>query len=443
MIADRDFQKTYRQKPTDFVRDRVLSFSKVVVGLIHLMNRSIAVELAKLLGHLHGMAAPLCSKQAFSQQRQKLKPEAFVALNEQLIAAFYADGNFEKFHGFRLLAMDGSTLELPESAEVVQHYGRAANQETSLPMGRCSLLHDVVNQITLHALLVPYLSGRRCGDDRAMGWQHLHWLQNAGTAPFPSLLLMDRGYPSIDLMAQLQVQGMAFIMRVSEQCSLQEIRDFAASGQQQVIITLDVTTPKRRKNQRLQTALHQLEYAPLVVRLLSIDLPDGNKEYLLSNLIDDRTAERTYSLDFFYEAYGKRWGIETQYAFDKTLLEIENFSSKKVVGIQQDFYASILCRNINALLNVDAQEHLQQQAQQRARQGKANEQVYGVNRAVSLGLLKDQIAGMLFGTQPLEASYDKLVAQISRNKSLSKPGRHFSHQRKRPRKPKINRRRPT
>lgn len=438
MIADREFQKTYRQKPTDFVRERVLSFSKVVVGLINLMNRSIAVELTKLLGHLHGMVAPLCSKQAFSQQRQKLKPEAFAALNQQLIAEFYADGDFGKFHSFRLLAMDGSTLELPESQEIVQYYGRAANQESSLPMGRCSLLHDVVNQITLHAILAPYLS-----DDRTMGWQHLHWLQTSITDEFPSLLLMDRGYPSIDLIAQLQAQGLAFIMRVSEQCSLQEIRDFAASGQRQVTITLDVTTPKRRKNQRLQTALKQLAYAPLAVRLLSIDLPDGNKEYLLSNLIDDRTAERTYSLDFFCEAYRKRWGIETQYAFDKTLLEIENFSSKKVVGVQQDFYASILCRNINTLLNVDAQERMQQQAQQRACQRKANKQEYLVNRAVSLGLLKDQIAGMLFGSQPLEDSYDQLVVQISRNKSLSKPDRHFSHKRKRPRKPKINRRRPT
>jgi hypothetical protein len=438
MIADPDFQKAYRQKPTDFVRERVLSFSKVVVGLINLMNRSIAVEVAKLLEHLHGMVTPLCSKQAFSKQRQKLKPEAFVALNQQLIADFYADGDFSKFHGFRLLAMDGSTLELPESQEIVEHYGRAANQETSLPMARCSLVHDVVNQITLHAILAPYLS-----DDRAMGWQHLHWLQTGITDEFASLLLLDRGYPSIDLIAQLQAQGWAFIMRVSEQCSLQEFRDFAASRQEQVTITLDVTTPKRRKNQRLQTALQQLGYTPLVVRLLSIDLPDGSnrtaeREYLLTNLVD-----ACYTLDFFREAYRKRWGIETQYAFDKTLLEIENFSSKKVVGVQQDFYASILCRNINTLLNVDAQERMQQQAQQRACQGKANKQEYLVNRAVSLGLLKDQIAGMLFGSQPLEDSYDKLVAQISRNKSLSKPDRHFSHKRKRPRKPKINRRRPT
>lgn len=428
MITDPDFQQSYRQKPIDFIRNRVLSFSKVVVGLINLLNRSIAVEVAKLLGHIHGEAAPFCSKQAFSKQRQKLKPEAFVALNEQLITQFYADGDFVKFHDFRLLAMDGSTLQLPESQEIVQHYGRSSNQEASLPMARCSLVHDVVNHLTLDAVLAPYLS-----DDRTIAWQHLDWFQTARLDKIPTLLLFDRGYPSIDLVAQLQLLRINFLMRISEQCSMQEIRDFAATREQQITITLDVMTTKRKKNQRLQTILQQLNHAPLVVRILSIELPDGSKEYLITDLVDDQ-----YTLDFFGKAYRKRWGIETQYAFDKTLLEIENFSSKKVVGVQQDFYASILCRNINALLNLDAQDHIEQ-----ASRGKPNEQAYQVNRAVSLGLLKDEIIDMLLGNQPLEASYDKLVALISRNKSLSKPNRKFSHKRKRPRKPKINRRRPT
>lgn len=293
MIADPEFQQAYRRKPTDFIRDRVLSFSKVVVGLINLMNRSIAVELTKLLGHLHGVAAPFCSKQAFSKQRQKLKPEAFIALNRQLITQFYADGVFQKFHGFRLLSMDGSTLELPESQEIVRQYGRSSNQETSLPMARCSLAHDVVNHLTLDAILAPYLS-----DDRTMAWQHLDWFQTARLDKIPTLLLFDRGYPSIDLIAQLQLLKINFLMRISEQCSMQEVRDFAATGQQQITITLDVMTTKRKKNQRLQTTLQQLDHAPLVVRLLSIDLPDGSKEYLITDLIDDQ-----YTLDFFGKVY--------------------------------------------------------------------------------------------------------------------------------------------
>lgn len=314
------------------------------------------------------------------------------------------------------------------------------DQQSSLPMARCSLVHDVVNQLTLHAALAPYLS-----DDRTIAWQHLDWFQTIKLDDFPTLLLFDRGYPSIDLIAQLQLLRINFLMRISQLNSMQEIRDFAATGKQQVIITLDVLTIKSKKNQKLQAILQQPDHAPLVVPLLSIDLPNGSKEYLITDLIDD-----LYTLDFFGKAYRKRWGIETQYAFDKTLLEIENFSigppsGKKVVGVQprggpQDFYASILCgRNINAILNLDAQQRMEQQANR----VKPNEQVYQVNRAVSLGLIKDEIIDMLFSSQPLEASYDKLVAQMSRNKSLSKPNRNFNHKRKRPRKPKINRRRAT
>jgi hypothetical protein len=322
MIADLDFQHTYRQNPTDFSRKRTLSFPIIVVGLINLFNRSIAVELTKLLGHLHGLTAPFCSKQAFSKQRQKLKPEAFVALNDQLINQFYADGAFAKFHGFRLLAIDGSILQLPESSEIVQHYGRSSNQTACMPMARCSLVHDVLNQLTLYAVLAPYRS-----DDRAMAWQHLEWFQldrqtRSKLDDFPTLLLLDRGYPAIDLIAHLQRLRINFLMRISSQSSLQEVRDFAATGQSRASVTLNVTTAKRKKNKRLQTILRQLDQPPLVVDLLAFDLPDGSKAYLITNL----PAEQ-YGMDFFTAAYRNRWGIETQYAFDKTLLEMENFSS--------------------------------------------------------------------------------------------------------------------
>ena len=332
MIADLDFQCIYRQKPTDFSRNRTLSFPKIVVGLINLFNRSIAIELTKLLGHLHGPEAPFCSKQAFSKQRQKLNPEAFVALNNQLIQQFYADGAFATFHGFRLLAIDGSTLQLPQSQEIVHHYGRSANQIARMPMARCSLMHDVLNQLTLHAVLTPYLS-----DDRAMAWQHLEWFQSAiqaksKSADFPTLLLLDRGYPSIDLIAQLQLLKINFLMRISAQSSRQEVRDFAATGQTATTIRLDVTTTKRKKNQRLQVILRQLDQMPLVVELISLEVAEGHKVYLISNLQVEQ-----YGADFFASAYRKRWAIETQYAFDKTLLEMKNFSSKKVVGVRQDF----------------------------------------------------------------------------------------------------------
>lgn len=436
MIADKGFQSKYKQRANDFVRERVLTFPKVVIGLINLINRSLAVELAKLLKVLDGLPGSFCSKQAFSKQREKLKPEAFEALNESLIQQFYADHTgVRTFHGFLLMAIDGSTLQLPQSKELVKEYGRAANQQGSIPMARCSLLYDILNRLSLDAILASY-----CSDERSLAWQHLDSLiSHPATAQRPVLLLVDRGYPSIALIAWLQAQHISFVMRVKEKNFLQEVEDFAACHQGQQVLTLDVSKTKRKNDVRLQQAVEQLDEAELKVRALAIELPTKEKEYLLTNLFDEQSYDRT----FFSGVYQMRWGIETQYGFDKTLLEIENFSSKKVTGIQQDFHASILCSNILALLNLDAGQQLEKQAEQRAQQGKVNKQLYQVNRAVSLGLMKDEIAAMLFGSQPLEEAYDLLLAKIVRNKSSSKPDRHYSRKRKRPRKPKINRRRPT
>lgn len=166
---------------------------------------------------------------------------------------------------------------------------------------------------------------------------------------------------------------------------------------------------------------------------MAFDLPEGDKAYLITNL----PAEQ-YGIDFFTEAYRKRWGIETQYGFDKTLLEMENFSSKKVGGVRQDFHASILCGNSSGLLNLDAQQNWVQQSPEQL-----TKSFYRVNRSVSLGLLKDELLVMLFGNLSVEVTYDRLVVQLSRHKSLSKPNRAFSRQRKRHRKPQINRRRAT
>ncbi|QHV97059.1 hypothetical protein [Spirosoma endbachense] len=56
---------------------------------------------------------------------------------------------------------------------------------------------------------------------------------------------------------------------------------------------------------------------------------------------------------------------------------MENFSSKKVVGVRQDFDACILCGNISGLLSLDAQKQVVQQ------EDKPIKAFYRINRSVS------------------------------------------------------------
>jgi len=54
--------------------------------------------------------------------------------------------------------------------------------------------------------------------------------------------------------------------------------------------------------------------------------------------------------------YHLRWGIEENYKRLKQWLEIENFSGKSALSVQQDFYAKIVATNLTALMAMAAQK---------------------------------------------------------------------------------------
>ncbi len=243
-----------------------------MIGLVNLLNRSLAVELNKLLGLLQGKWQS-CSKQAFSKQREKLASTAFVALNDVVMEQFYSDGLFEKFHGLRLLACDSSTLSLPNTASVIDHFGVVTNQNGSVAVGRCSIIYDVLNQLTISAVLKAYKT-----DERSMLFQQLESLK---LGP-PSLLLLDRGYPSLLVIALLQQKGLHFIMRLPKSNSFAEAKAFAASGKEDVTIDFDLKQGDRQKDKALQAVVAQLPAAVLALRLLRFELPSGEIEYLIT-----------------------------------------------------------------------------------------------------------------------------------------------------------------
>ncbi|WP_409525456.1 hypothetical protein [Nitrincola sp. MINF-07-Sa-05] len=47
--------------------------------------------------------------------RKKLKPSAYQELNQLACNTFYDHATFQRWHGRRLFAVDGSTVELPNT----------------------------------------------------------------------------------------------------------------------------------------------------------------------------------------------------------------------------------------------------------------------------------------------------------------------------------------
>jgi hypothetical protein len=57
------------------------------------------------------------SNSAFSQARANLKHTAFIALNNRNIEIFYEDDDYQRYQGFRLLAIDGSNASTGSAQE--------------------------------------------------------------------------------------------------------------------------------------------------------------------------------------------------------------------------------------------------------------------------------------------------------------------------------------
>ncbi len=95
--------------------------------------------------------------------------------------------------------MDGSTAELPVTADIIAHFGLWGDK----PLARVSQLFDVLNQLTLDTWISP-----KTRDERECAAHHLAHIQPG------DLLLLDRGYPAFWLFVLILSTGAHFCARM-------------------------------------------------------------------------------------------------------------------------------------------------------------------------------------------------------------------------------------
>lgn len=273
------------------------------------------------------------SKAAWTLARRKLHFTAFIELNREVLRQVYAERPVHRWHGFRVLALDGSTLWLPDSPEVRAWWG-APRPRDRAPLGRVSVLYDVLNRLIVTASLAPLAVA-----ERSMAGEQLDDLQA------DDLVLMDRGYPAFWLFAALHARGRAFCARVCPTFA-PAVRAFVASGARETTVPLCPGPTARRECRR-----RGLPLTPLDVRLVRVDLPNGTVEVLLTSL---RDAQR-FPAAIFGPLYQLRWGVEEGYKALKCRVEVENFTGRTALAVLQDFHARVLLQNLVAVLTQQAQ----------------------------------------------------------------------------------------
>ena len=359
-----DFIAKHRSKPTDFTRQSQLSFRNLVLILLNQMKGSLQQELDTFFQQLNDTELPvrIVHKSAFSEARKKLKSRVFKALNRLLIQQAETSSKLKTWKGFRLYAIDGSRIRLPNLPDVKKHFGSLGNdnKEHDCPMGLASACYDVLNN-----LMIDTRMGHSKGSERSHAIKHLHYVAcNA-------FMIYDRGYPALWFMQAHLERSLDFCIRCPWNF-YNETRDFYLGDQSEVIVTL---TPKGDAKKKCHDNL--VSTTPIKVRLVRVDLPNGEKEILITSVLDSKII----SSKSFKWLYHSRWGVEEAYKRLKSRLEVENFSGKSVLAVKQDFYAKMMTYNIEALLAKAAEPKVKKETAHCKND-------YAVNHAQALSRLK-------------------------------------------------------
>ena len=88
-------RQEYTFKGSDFSRQRVLTFERIVGLLINMPKRSLSIEIREFLKSIS--VEDNISKSAFSQQRSKLKPLFFQVWNQLLVDLKSASSQLASF----------------------------------------------------------------------------------------------------------------------------------------------------------------------------------------------------------------------------------------------------------------------------------------------------------------------------------------------------------
>jgi hypothetical protein len=416
-IEDEQFVSRSKDGSKGFTRKRKLHFNHLIVLLTQGLTRSIQRELNSFYQKVTGSDFSIqhVTKGAFTQARANLKPEAFKELNKVGIGSFYRDAPYLMWLGYRLLAIDGSTLLLPRHKSIEEEFGTVnfgPYADSPRSIAKLSMLYDVLNLTTLDVQL-----GRYTTSEKDLAHKHLQEVQ-----PGKDLLLMDRGYPSLALMFELQSQGIDYCIRMQENWWL-AVRSMIKDGETDKVVTF-----KLPKKEKALLTKYNTSNDEITCRLIIVELSEGVREVLCTSVTDPEKLP----YDCFESLYHFRWNIEEGYKLYKSRIQLEAFSGKTSKAVKQDVYAKVFMMTTMAVLAFPIEEKLKREYQQNSRKHPNK-----VNRTNALAMVKEVLSKVFINKmiQPAIEAFD-LVAKATTE--IVRPNRRVERRKIKKKPPSMN-----
>ena len=289
------------------------------------------------------------SEEAFVQARRKMPWSFWVALLMLLTQEFLqAQRRRVYWRGFRLLALDGTCINLPGWQRLRDYFGTASNgkgkQRRRRTQARLVLLQFPLVRIPFRFALTP-----RRQDEKTTARSLLQHLQRR------DLVLMDRGFWSYGLFSQIHAQGAFFAIRRVAQARLPTLRRLGAHDR---LVRYQPRDAKKKWPQFPQ---------PLQLRVIDYHIPGFRPSALVTNVTDPQAIRRD---DWIRLAaiddtgrllppgvYHRRWEIETTFFELKVRQGLEgHLRSRSPEGIRFEVAGHIVLYLLVRWLLVEAAE---------------------------------------------------------------------------------------
>lgn len=330
-------EKFVRNPGKDFVRHRTFDFSTIIRFVLSAGCNTLATELMNFFGFKQ-----FPSVSAFVQQRQKVLPEAF----HYILTEFNRRMNVSPklFHGYRLLAVDGSDLTLPFNPK---------EPENIRTKDHCNFLHlntiyDVCSRLYVDASIH---SGSK-NSEASAAVDFVKCLPDK----FPVIIVADRGYENYNLFAHVEERLFDYVIRIKDGSSNGILSGISFPEEdefdiiQNLVITRKSSGPAavNPKTYKYFTKAARFDFiesskAPdyeIQIRFVRFKLDSGEYEVLATSLPQD-----VFTAEDLKELYHMRWNIETSYLLSKWVLGMVCYHSKKAENVKQEVYADLIMYN--------------------------------------------------------------------------------------------------
>lgn len=247
----------------------------------------------------------------------------------------------DRWQGFRLLAMDTTTVSMSREAALFAHFGRHRARTTTVryPLGTFACLLDLTGSLMMDYRFGPFDPGEMT--------TAVPLLSNLGPG---DLLLIDRYFSGSPFLARTYATGADFLTRKNARRHVDPLPVIQKLGNKDFMTEIPMSKPARMADPSLPASVR--------VRMFKATwkTPAGEKvtEWFTTSLSD----AKKYPKRALAELYHKRWQIETGYSEFKCALHADVLRSKTVDNLYKEVAAHVLAyQTIRQLIVAAAQKH--------------------------------------------------------------------------------------